>query len=81
LWNILEEPNLINTSEFEDLFSKTTTQTRKKPLSEAYKKKAKDRKVTLTGAGTSVWEDLLMLCVHERALMPPSLQTSTERAL
>lgn len=45
LWNILEEPNLINTSEFEDLFSKTTTQTRKKPLSEAYKKKAKDRKI------------------------------------
>lgn len=46
LWNILEEPNLINTSEFEDLFAKTTTQTKRKPLSEVYEKKAKARKVT-----------------------------------
>ncbi|XP_068564522.1 formin [Cebidichthys violaceus] len=45
LWNILEEPNIINSSEFEDLFAKTTTQTKKKPLSEAYEKKAKDRKI------------------------------------
>ncbi|XP_068433661.1 formin [Clinocottus analis] len=45
LWNSLEEPNIINTSEFEELFGKTTTQTKKKPLSDAYKKKAKDRKI------------------------------------
>lgn len=45
LWNILEEPNIVNTSEFEDLFSKTTTQTKTKPLSEAYEKKAKTKKV------------------------------------
>uniref|UniRef100_A0A673CV93 FH2 domain-containing protein n=1 Tax=Sphaeramia orbicularis TaxID=375764 RepID=A0A673CV93_9TELE len=46
LWNILEELNIINTSEFEDLFAKTTTQTKRKPLSDAYEKKAKARKVT-----------------------------------
>ncbi|TMS11985.1 Formin [Larimichthys crocea] len=45
LWNVLEEPDIINTSEFEDLFAKTTTQTKKKPLSEAYEKKAKARKI------------------------------------
>ncbi|XP_029984597.1 formin isoform X1 [Sphaeramia orbicularis] len=45
LWNILEELNIINTSEFEDLFAKTTTQTKRKPLSDAYEKKAKARKI------------------------------------
>ncbi|XP_068199214.1 formin isoform X3 [Antennarius striatus] len=45
LWNILEEPNIINTSEFEELFAKTTTQTKKKPLSEAYEKKTKAKKI------------------------------------
>lgn len=46
LWDGLEEPNIINAGDFEDLFAKTTTQTKKKPLSEAYEKKAKSRKVT-----------------------------------
>lgn len=46
LWNILEEPKIMNASEFEDLFAKTTTQTKRKPLSETYEKKAKARKVT-----------------------------------
>lgn len=46
LWNFLEEPVIINTSEFEDLFAKTTTKTKRKPLSEAYEKKYKTRKVT-----------------------------------
>ncbi|XP_032399519.1 formin [Etheostoma spectabile] len=45
LWNILEEPDIINASEFEELFAKTTTQTKRKPLSEAYQKKAKARKI------------------------------------
>ncbi|XP_034755606.1 formin isoform X2 [Etheostoma cragini] len=45
LWNILEEPNIINASEFEELLAKTTTQTKRKPLSEAYQKKAKARKI------------------------------------
>ncbi|KAL7388023.1 hypothetical protein ABVT39_005548 [Epinephelus coioides] len=45
LWNILEEPDIINTSEFEDLFAKTITHTKRKPLSEAYVKKAKTRKI------------------------------------
>lgn len=45
LWNSLVEPDLINASEFEDLFSKTTVQTKKKPLADAYEKKAKARKI------------------------------------
>ncbi|CAJ1078327.1 formin isoform X3 [Xyrichtys novacula] len=45
LWNDLEEPNIINTSEFEDLFAKATTQPKRKPLSETFEKKAKPRKI------------------------------------
>uniref|UniRef100_A0AAZ1XUU3 FH2 domain-containing protein n=1 Tax=Oreochromis aureus TaxID=47969 RepID=A0AAZ1XUU3_OREAU len=45
LWNILEEPNLTDASKFEDLFAKTTMQTKRKPLSETYEKKAKPKKI------------------------------------
>lgn len=45
LWNFLEEPKIVNANEFEDLFAKSTTQTKKKPLSEAYEKKAKPKKI------------------------------------
>ncbi|KAM9552801.1 uncharacterized protein ACWYII_034818 [Salvelinus alpinus] len=45
LWSSLEEPDIINTTEFEDLFSKTTIQTKRKPLAEAYEKKAKAKKI------------------------------------
>lgn len=41
----MEEPKIVNANEFEDLFAKSTTQTKKKPLSEAYEKKAKPKKV------------------------------------
>ncbi|XP_016372482.1 formin-like [Sinocyclocheilus rhinocerous] len=44
LWSSLEEPDIINTQEFEDLFSKATVQTKKKPLSDTYEKKNKARK-------------------------------------
>ncbi|XP_016111454.1 formin-like [Sinocyclocheilus grahami] len=45
LWSSLEEPDIINTQEFEDLFSKATVQTKKKPLSDTYEKKNKARKI------------------------------------
>lgn len=45
LWDSLEEPHIMDTSEFEYLFSKDTTQQKKKPLSEAYEKKNKVKKV------------------------------------
>nr|XP_043904409.1 formin isoform X1 [Solea senegalensis] len=45
MWNVLEEPKIINTNAFEDLFAKITTHTKRKPLSEAYEKKAKSRKI------------------------------------
>ncbi|KAK2891678.1 formin-like isoform X3 [Channa argus] len=45
LWGSLEEPNIINTNEFEDLFSKATIQPKKKPLLETYEKKAKAKKI------------------------------------
>ncbi|XP_032441512.1 formin [Xiphophorus hellerii] len=44
LWNMLEEPH-INGNEFEDLFAKTTTMEKRKPLSQAYEKKAKAKKI------------------------------------
>lgn len=45
LWGSLEEPNITNTNEFEDLFSKATLQPKKKPLLDTYEKKAKTKKV------------------------------------
>ncbi|XP_014909471.1 formin-like isoform X2 [Poecilia latipinna] len=44
LWNMLEEPH-INANEFEDLFAKTTTMEKRKPLSQAYERKAKAKKI------------------------------------
>ncbi|XDV42246.1 hypothetical protein PO909_010952 [Leuciscus waleckii] len=45
LWSSLEEPQIINTNEFAELFAKATSPTKRKPLSEAYEKKTKARKV------------------------------------
>ncbi|XP_029937728.1 formin isoform X2 [Myripristis murdjan] len=45
VWGSLEEPDIINTKEFEDLFSKATLQPKKKPLSDTYEKKAKPKKI------------------------------------
>ncbi|XP_061013628.1 formin-1 isoform X3 [Dama dama] len=45
LWDSLEEPDIRDTSEFEYLFSKDTTQQKKKPLSETYEKKSKVKKI------------------------------------
>ncbi|KAG7466373.1 hypothetical protein MATL_G00163900 [Megalops atlanticus] len=45
LWGSLEEPDIVNTKEFEDLFSKATPQPKKKPLSDTYEKKAKAKKI------------------------------------
>ncbi|XP_061157217.1 formin-like isoform X1 [Syngnathus typhle] len=44
LWGSLEEPDIIDPKEFEELFSKATTQPMKKPLSDTYEKKAKTKK-------------------------------------
>ncbi|XP_037690298.1 LOW QUALITY PROTEIN: formin-1 [Choloepus didactylus] len=45
LWDSLEEPDIQDTSEFEYLFSKDSTQQKKKPLSETYEKKNKVKKI------------------------------------
>lgn len=45
LWESLEEPDILDTTEFEYLFSKDTTQEKRKPLSETYEKKTKAKKV------------------------------------
>uniref|UniRef100_A0A4W5N549 Formin 1 n=1 Tax=Hucho hucho TaxID=62062 RepID=A0A4W5N549_9TELE len=45
LWGSLEEPDIVDTKEFEDLFSKATLQPKKKPLSDTYEKKAKTKKI------------------------------------
>lgn len=43
----MKEPNIVNTNEFEDLFSKATLQPKKKPLLDTFEKKAKAKKVKL----------------------------------
>ncbi|XP_009688251.2 formin-1 isoform X4 [Struthio camelus] len=45
LWDSLEEPDLLDTTEFEYLFSKDTAQEKRKPLSETYEKKMKAKKI------------------------------------
>ncbi|XP_016339933.1 LOW QUALITY PROTEIN: formin-like [Sinocyclocheilus anshuiensis] len=45
LWSSLEEPDIINTKEFEELFSKAIVQPKKKPLSDTYEKKNKAKKI------------------------------------
>ncbi|XP_007549295.1 formin-1 isoform X1 [Poecilia formosa] len=45
LWGSLKEPDIVNTNEFEDLFSKTTVKQKKKPLSDTYEKKTKAKKI------------------------------------
>ncbi|NXK77645.1 FMN protein, partial [Amazona guildingii] len=45
LWESLEEPDIFDTTEFEYLFSKDTTQEKRKPLSETYEKKPKAKKI------------------------------------
>ncbi|KAL7861794.1 hypothetical protein SRHO_G00132350 [Serrasalmus rhombeus] len=45
LWGSLEEPDIIDTKEFEDLFSKASLQPKKKPLSDTYEKKTKAKKI------------------------------------
>ncbi|XP_057209764.1 formin isoform X2 [Triplophysa rosa] len=45
LWSSLVEPEIINTNEFAELFAKAASTTKRKPLSEAYEKKNKARKV------------------------------------
>lgn len=47
LWESLEEPDILDTTEFEYLFSKDTTQEKRKPLSETYEKKTKAKKVCI----------------------------------
>ncbi|NXP47166.1 FMN protein, partial [Heliornis fulica] len=45
LWESLEEPDILDTTEFEYLFCKDTTQEKRKPLSEMYEKKNKAKKI------------------------------------
>lgn len=56
LWESLEEPDILDTTEFEYLFSKDTTQEKRKPLSETYEKKPKAIKVFIVSL------QLLLLC-------------------
>ncbi|MCJ8737063.1 hypothetical protein PDJAM_G00019580 [Pangasius djambal] len=45
LWGCLEEPDIVDTKEFEELFSKATLQPKKKPLSDTYEEKPKAKKI------------------------------------
>ncbi|KAL7888334.1 hypothetical protein AOLI_G00033080 [Acnodon oligacanthus] len=45
LWSSLKEPAIINTNEFAELFAKMSSPAKRKPLSEAYEKKGKAKKI------------------------------------
>ncbi|XP_075699492.1 formin-1 [Rhinoderma darwinii] len=45
LWDLLKEPDIADTKEFEDLFCKASVRQKKKPLSESYEKKTKAKKI------------------------------------
>ncbi|XP_066533933.1 formin [Hoplias malabaricus] len=45
VWSSLKEPAIINTNEFAELFAKMSSPTKRKPLSEAFEKKAKAKKI------------------------------------
>ncbi|KAB5539912.1 hypothetical protein PHYPO_G00094610 [Pangasianodon hypophthalmus] len=45
LWSLLKEPAIINTNEFAELFAKMASPAKRKPLSEAYDKTAKAKKI------------------------------------
>ncbi|XP_067414138.1 formin-like isoform X2 [Emydura macquarii macquarii] len=45
LWDSLEEPDIVDASEFEYLFSKDAVQEKRKRLSESYEKKTKSKKI------------------------------------
>lgn len=64
LWKNLEEPKILNAKEFEELFAQTITHPKKKPLSEAYEKKAKAKKVTcqVTDFITVIFSTFVILC-------------------
>lgn len=53
LWGSLKEPDIVNTKEFEELFSKATLQPKKKPLSDSYEKKAKTKRVDFACSSNS----------------------------
>lgn len=70
----MEEPKIVNANEFEDLFAKSTTQTKKKPLSEAYEKKAKPKKVIKNNERQSCRSVL----IHQREMIPFGLQVAVK---
>ncbi|KAM9435297.1 formin [Clarias gariepinus] len=45
LWSLLKEPDIVNTNEFAEMFAKMASPIKRKPLSEAYNKTAKGKKI------------------------------------
>ncbi|XP_053736217.1 formin-like isoform X4 [Synchiropus splendidus] len=64
LWNTLEEPDILNTVEFENLFAKTATENKKKPLAETYEKKPKALKIKLLDGKRSQAVGILISSLH-----------------
>ncbi|XP_077566785.1 formin [Stigmatopora nigra] len=64
VWNILKEPNIMNTVEFEDLFAKNTTRLKRKPLVENYKKTKTKKIIKLLDSKRSQAVGILMSSLH-----------------
>uniref|UniRef100_A0A8C5X2Q3 Formin 1 n=1 Tax=Malurus cyaneus samueli TaxID=2593467 RepID=A0A8C5X2Q3_9PASS len=82
LWESLEEPDILDTTEFEYLFSKDTTQEKRKPLSETYEKKNKAKKVFIVHLSGKRIEVFLMfstiLCVDDSVVDLETLEALYE---
>uniref|UniRef100_A0A8C9NB74 Formin 1 n=1 Tax=Serinus canaria TaxID=9135 RepID=A0A8C9NB74_SERCA len=64
LWESLEEPDILDTTEFEYLFSKDTTQEKRKPLSETYEKKNRPVIIKLLDGKRSQTVGILISSLH-----------------
>nr|XP_061806772.1 formin-like [Nerophis lumbriciformis] len=64
VWNVLKEPHIMNTVEFEDLFAKTTTRLKRKPLVENYKKTKAKKIIKLLDGKRSQAVGILMSSLH-----------------
>lgn len=69
LWESLKEPDILDTTEFEYLFSKDTTQEKRKPLSETYEKKNKAKKVFIVSLILLFWHRCQVLHFKKTAFL------------
>ncbi|XP_061668294.1 formin isoform X2 [Syngnathoides biaculeatus] len=64
LWNVLEEPHIMNAVEFEELFAKTTTRPKRRPLVENFEKTKAKKIIKLLDSKRSQAVGILISSLH-----------------